>query len=226
MIELLTADTPNGKKISIMLEEINYEYKVTKINIFKDEQFEPSFRKISPFSKIPVIKDGDISIFESGAIIQYILERHKDGGLKPDVSSKEFPYYLQWFHYCEGMVMPPMNQIVVQAILLSSNRRDENVLKQAKNLLTRSLEPVNKNLEGKDYLIDDFSAADLMLGHSCFMANRLGCVPDEMEHIKNYVARIEARPAFQKAISMGETFFHKIYRWWSFRSMKKRTVTT
>ena len=121
--------------------------------------------------------------------------------------------------------MPPMNQIVVQAILLSSNRRDENVLKQAKNLLTRSLGPVNKNLEGKDYLIGDFSAADLMLGHSCFMANRLGCVPDEMEHIKNYVARIEARPAFQKAISMGETFFHKIYRWWSFRSMKKRTVT-
>ena len=75
MIELLTADTPNGKKISIMLEEINYEYKVTKINILKDEQFEPSFRKISPFSKIPVIKDGDISIFESGAILIYLGEK-------------------------------------------------------------------------------------------------------------------------------------------------------
>src|SRR6056300_76798 len=75
MIELLTADTPNGKKISIMLEEINFEYKVTKINIFKDEQFEPSFRKISPFSKIPVIKDGDISIFESGAILIYLGEK-------------------------------------------------------------------------------------------------------------------------------------------------------
>ena len=57
MIELLTANTPNGKKISIMLEEINYEYKVTKINIDKDEQFKPEFKKISPFSKIPVIID-------------------------------------------------------------------------------------------------------------------------------------------------------------------------
>ena len=57
MIELFTADTPNGKKISIMLEEIGYEYKVTKINIFKNEQFKPKFRKISPFSKIPVIID-------------------------------------------------------------------------------------------------------------------------------------------------------------------------
>ena len=57
MIELLTADTPNGKKISIMLEEIKYDYKVTQVNIFKDEQFKPDFKKISPFSKIPVIID-------------------------------------------------------------------------------------------------------------------------------------------------------------------------
>ena len=78
MIELLTADTPNGKKISIMLEEINFEYKVTKINIFKDEQFKPEFRKISPFSKIPVIIDHDNrkeTIFESGAILIYLAEK-------------------------------------------------------------------------------------------------------------------------------------------------------
>ena len=61
MIELLTADTPNGKKISIMLEEIQYEYKVTKVNLFKNEQFNPEFKKISPFNKIPVIKDHENS---------------------------------------------------------------------------------------------------------------------------------------------------------------------
>jgi len=75
MIELLTANTPNGQKISIMLEEIGLEYKVTKININKDDQFNPEFRKISPFSKIPVIKDGEISIFESGAILIYLGEK-------------------------------------------------------------------------------------------------------------------------------------------------------
>ena len=74
MIELFTANTPNGKKISIMLEEIEYDYKVTSINIFKDEQFKPEFKKISPFNKIPVIKDHDknISIFESGVILAYL----------------------------------------------------------------------------------------------------------------------------------------------------------
>ena len=77
MIELLTANTPNGKKISIMLEEIKFNFKVTKININKNEQFKPEFKKISPFSKTPVIIDhsNSLSIFESGAILIYLGEK-------------------------------------------------------------------------------------------------------------------------------------------------------
>jgi GST-like protein len=77
MIELFTANTPNGKKISIMLEEIKFDYKVTLIDISKDEQFKPEFKKISPFSKIPVIKDhkNNVSLFESGAILVYLGEQ-------------------------------------------------------------------------------------------------------------------------------------------------------
>ena len=77
MIELFTANTPNGKKISIMLEEIKFEYRVTKVNILKGAQFDPKFRAISPFSKIPVIIDHDnkVSLFESGAILMYLGEK-------------------------------------------------------------------------------------------------------------------------------------------------------
>ena len=77
MIELLTADTPNGKKISIMLEEIGYQYKLTKIDISTGEQFKPEFIKLSPFSKIPIIIDHDKNetIFESGAILIYLGEK-------------------------------------------------------------------------------------------------------------------------------------------------------
>ena len=76
MIELFSANTPNGKKISIMLEEIGYEYKVTKVDINKEEQFKTEFKKISPFSKIPVIIDHkrNQTIFESGAILIYLAE--------------------------------------------------------------------------------------------------------------------------------------------------------
>ena len=77
MIELFTADTPNGKKISIMLEEIGFEYKVTKVDLSNNDQFNEEFIKISPFSKIPVITDHDNneSIFESGAILMYLGEK-------------------------------------------------------------------------------------------------------------------------------------------------------
>ena len=77
MIELFTANTPNGKKISIMLEEIGYDYKVSKIDLDKGEQFKSDFKRISPFSKIPVIIDHDSnkSIFESGAILIYLAEK-------------------------------------------------------------------------------------------------------------------------------------------------------
>ena len=79
MIELFSANTPNGKKISIMLEEIGYKYQLTKIDLSNGEQFNREFIKISPFSKIPVITDHDNneSIFESGAILIYLAEKSK-----------------------------------------------------------------------------------------------------------------------------------------------------
>jgi len=187
-----------------LLEELGLEYEVNIMPFTKEGLKSPEHRSRHALGRVPVLEDGDISIFESGAIIDYVLERHKNGGLKPNSDAPEFPFYLQWYHYCEGMVMPPMNQIVVQTILLPADRRDETVLNQAKKLLSKALAPVNDALAGKDYLIGDFSAADLMLGHSCFMANRLGCVTDDMQNIKDYVARIDSRPAFKKAITMGE----------------------
>ena len=77
MIELYSANTPNGKKISIMLEEIGYEYKVINIDLNKGDQFKHEFKKISPFSKIPVIidQDNNKNIFESGAILMYLAEQ-------------------------------------------------------------------------------------------------------------------------------------------------------
>ena len=86
--------------------------------------------------------------------------------------------------------------------MLPPDRRDEIVLGQAKKLLSKALKPINEALDGRDYLIGDFSAADIMLGHACFMSNRIGCVSDDMENLKGYVGRIEARLAFQKAITM------------------------
>lgn len=201
MLTLHFAPNSRAGRILWLLEELVLPYELNRMDFHPKDLKSDVHRARHPLGRVPVLDDGDISIFESGAIVEYILERHKNGGLKPDVASTLFPEYLQWFHYCEGMVMPPINTIVVQTILLPPDRRDEKVLGQAQRLLTKALEPVNDALAGRDYLIGDFSGADIMLGHACFMSQRSGCVTDEMTHLLAYIARIAARPAFDKAIN-------------------------
>ena len=201
MLKLHFAPNSRAGRIVWLLEELDLPYDLNRMDFHPKDLKSDEHRARHPLGRVPVLDDGDISIFESGAIVEYVLERHKNGGLKPAVDSAEFPQYLQWYHYCEGMVMPPINTIVVQTILLPPERRDETVLGQAQKLLTRAMAPIEEALAGKDYLIGDFSAADIMLGHSVYMSNRSGCVTDEMTNIKAYIQRIEARPAFQTAMS-------------------------
>ena len=202
MLTLHFAPNSRAGRIVWLLEELELAYDINKMAFHPQDLKSDAHRARHPLGRVPVLDDGDIRIFESGAIVEYVLARHKNGGLRPAEAAAEFPEYLQWFHYCEGMVMPPVNTIVVQTVLLPPDRRDETALGQAKRLLSKALEPVNAALEGRDYVIGDFSAADIMLGHACFMSNRLGCVGDDMPHLKAYVERIANRPAFKTAIEM------------------------
>ena len=201
MLTLHFAPNSRAGRIVWLLEELQLPYKLNRMDFHPKDLKSDEHRARHPLGRVPVLDDGDIRIFESGAIIEYIVERHKNGGLKPAVDSPNFPAYLQWFHYCEGMLMPPVNTIVVQTVLLPPERRDETALGQAQRLLTKALEPVDEALTGKEYVIGDFSAADVMLGHACFMSNRLGCVSDEKIELKGYISRIEDRAAFQKAMA-------------------------
>lgn len=202
MLTLHFAPNSRAGRIVWLLEELELVYDINKMAFHPQDLKSDAHRARHPLGRVPVLDDGDVRIFESGAIVEYVLARHKNGGLRPAEAAAEFPEYLQWFHYCEGMVMPPVNTIVVQTVLLPPDRRDETALAQAKRLLSKALEPVNGALEGRDYVIGDFSAADIMLGHACFMSNRLGCVGDDMPHLKAYVERIANRPAFKTAIEM------------------------
>ena len=202
MLTLHFAPNSRAGRIVWLLEELELEYNINKMAFNPKDLKSDDHRARHPLGRVPVLDDGDVRIYESGAIVEYVIERHKNGGLKPEVSDPLYPEYLQWFHYCEGMVMPPVNTIVVQTLLLPPDRRDETVLGQAQRLLAKALEPVDESLAGRDYLIGAFSAADVMLGYACFMSNRLGCVSDEMANLKGYVERISERPAFKTAIEM------------------------
>ena len=156
MIELLTANTPNGKKISIMLEEIKFEYKVTKVNILKDEQFNPKFRAMSPFSKIPVIIDHDnkTSIFESGAILMYLGE--KSGKFYPE---KNKGLIIQWLMGQMAYVGPMLGQHhqFHHYNPGKSNWGEERYLKIAKTIY----KDLDERLEKSKFLAGDYSIADI-----------------------------------------------------------------
>ena len=201
MLKLHFAPNSRAQRTLWLLEELGLPYELNKMSFSPKDLKSDEHRARHPLGRVPVLEDGDVTIFESGAITEYILERHKNGGLKPAVDDPRWPAYQQWFHYCEGMVMPPVNTIVVHTLLLPKERQDETVKGQAMRLLTKAWEPVNEALEGKDYLIGDFSAADTMLGHAAFMSAMLGCVPEEMTNLHAYIKRISERPAFQKAMA-------------------------
>ena len=156
MIEILTANTPNGKKITIMCEEIGFEYKVTKINIYKNEQFNPKFRAISPFSKIPVITDheNNTSLFESGAILMYLGE--KSGKFYPE---KNKHLINQWL----------MSQMTYVGPMLGQHHQfhhynpgksewgEDRYFKIAKSIY----KDLDDRLEKSKFLAGDYSIADI-----------------------------------------------------------------
>ncbi len=201
MLKLHHAPNSRSGRILWLLEELQLPYELNRMDFHPKALKSDEHRARHPLGRVPVLEDGDVMIYESGAIVEYIIARHTDGALKPAPDSPLFPRYLQWFHYCEGMIMPPINTIVVQTVLLPPERRSEEALGQAKRLLTNALTPLNAAMEGYDYVIGDLSGVDFMIGHASFMSRRLGCMPEEMSQLHAYVNRLESRPAFMKGIT-------------------------
>ena len=202
MLKLHFAPNSRAVRSLWLLEELGLEYELNRMDFHPKDLKSDAHRARHPLGRIPVLEDGDITLWESGAIAEYILERHKNVVLKPSSDAPNYPIYLQWFHYCEGMVMPPINTIVVQTILLPPERRDETALGQAQRLLARAVQPVEDDMVGKDYLAGEFTAADTMLGHAIMMSQRMGIVTDDHPNVTADIERLKARPDLQKACSV------------------------
>jgi len=167
VIELFSSDTPNGKKISIMLEEIGLEYKVTKIDLSKGDQFKSEFRKISPFSKIPTIVDHKTqeTVFESGAILIYLAEKSgkfydKKNKLKID----------QWLMAQMGIVGPFIGQYHYfykfnRGLSEIGEKRYFEITKNIYKILDEQLKN-NKFLAGESYSIADIATWPWIARHN------------------------------------------------------------
>ncbi len=199
-MKLYYAQNTRAVRVAWLLEELGLDYELEKFELGQPEMRAPDYLKIHPLGRVPVLEDGDIRIFESGAIVQYILAVYGNGRLQPAVGTPEFASYLQWLHYCEGMIMPPINTLVVETILLPPERRTELNVKRATKLLNQMLMAVEHHMEGRAYLAGDFTAADIMTGHSVTVSrDMLGIDFSDKPNLNAYADRLLARPALQKA---------------------------
>ncbi len=198
---MLLCYAPNSRAVRVAwaMEELGLDYEVERYTVGDRNLRTPEYRAKNPNGRVPTLIDGDVTLFESGAIIQYLLARYSDGSLVPDVNSPEFPVYLQWFHYTEGMIMPQMNNLVVETILLPPEKSSAVHAKRATKLLTQILAAVDDHMKDRDYIAGDFTGADFMIGHSVVMSGRMGADLSHYDNLRAYAERIEARPAFQRA---------------------------
>jgi len=192
---------PNTRAVRVvwLFEELGLPYELESFKLGDPSMRAPDYLKVHPMGRVPALDDGAVTIFESGAIVQYVLAKHGAGRLVPDVESPDFAAYLQWLHYAEGMIMPPVNTIVVETILLPEERRNQTNVDRATKLLTRMLGAVESGLEGREFLAGAFSGADIMTGHACIVASRLGADLSGAPNVAAYVERLNARPALQRA---------------------------
>jgi len=203
-IQLFAFDTPNGRKISVALEEMGLDYTVTVINITKDDQFKPEFLRISPNNKIPAIIDPDgphgapISVFESGAILLYLAE--KSGQFIPSDPARRIAM-LEWLMFQMGGFGPMPGQ--VHHFIGLANEEDKRYGLQRFMAETRRLYRVmDDRLADHAFFADELSIADFAILGWAWRHPRHQVDLSDFPNVERWYETMMARPAVQRGFSV------------------------
>ncbi len=199
MIDLYTWTTPNGRKVSIALEEMGLAYNVHSIDINKEEQFAPDFLKISPNNKIPAIvdRDNDYALFESGAILMYLAE--KTGKLMPkDLASRY--RVIEWLMWQMGGIGPFLGQAhhFLKFNPGKAPYAEERYAKEAKRLY----KVLDDRLKDRQFMVDDYSIADIATWPWIARFEWQQIDLNNFPNVKRWYLEIAKRPAVQKGYAV------------------------
>ena len=202
MIDLYSWTTPNGRKVSILLEELGIPYTVHSVDISKDEQFDPDFLKIAPNNRIPAIVDHEtgIQMMETGAIMMYLADKHK----KFQCEGDEYWKMVEWLMWQMGGLGPMLGQ--VHHFVKYNKGKSEYGEQRYHGEGKRLYRVLNARLEGRDYIAGD--------GRGMYTIADMACWPwvsrfewqeidlNEFPNVRNWYVRIAERPAVQKGYSV------------------------
>jgi len=197
-------------RIIWLCEELDLPYEVVAVDFSPEYRKSAEWRRLNPIGKVPALTDLDaegnpFTMIESGAMVHYILERYGEGRLQPPVGSPESALFLQWSWFAEASLARPLGDMVHHRILKPEPERIPAVVEDGRERAEICLDAIEAALEGRDYLMgSELTAADIMMGYSLALAQRLDVLDDRYPKLLAYMSRLEARPGFRIAFADAE----------------------
>lgn len=177
--------------------ELSLDIEIETVPFTPDFLDSPEWRAISPAGKLPVLQDGDLTMFESGAMVEYILDRYGEGRLRPAAGSTESALHQQWSWFSESTLARPLGM----SRMLRPAESEGSLADDARHKIESCLNVVDMALRGKQYLLgNEFYAADIMMGYSLVLTKRFKILDERFPATLAYVDRLMAREACKRAM--------------------------
>ena len=200
MLRIHHVPATRGFRVIWLCEELEVPYEIVHVDFSRRYRASAEWRAMNPVGKVPVMTAGDLTMFESGAMVQHVLDHHGRGRLEPARGTRDHALYLQWSWFSEATFARPLGEIV-------NHRRefgDRAIAKVVEEMKARArlcAEALDREMHGKDYLVGDFTAADIMMGYALRSYQRL--LPNESlpANAGSYWSRLVARDGYRAAIA-------------------------
>ena len=202
MIEIYHVPGTRGVRPIWLCAELDVEYRIIEVDFSASYRSSPEWRQMNPVGKVPVMVDTktpDVVIFESGAMVQYLLDRYGQGQLQPDKGTPYHALYLQWSWFAEATFARPLGEIVNHLREFPDENTNEAAIEEMRKRARLCLSALNDALKDNNYIAGNtFSAADIMLGYTIMLGVKL--LPEPMPtNVTAYWDRLQQRPAYRRA---------------------------
>lgn len=189
--------SPNTRRAQLALEESGLPYELVPVDLITGEHRKPDYAGLNPTMRVPTLVDGDLRLWESNAILEYIAARTPEGGLGPR-DARERGEISRWMYMNAAHLAPAQAHIFAHTIRLPEDQRIPKLVENGRAEIDRCLTPLNAHLAGREFILDRLTIADLALAASLAMAPMIGIDLSKYPHVNAWLDRIRARPAFKK----------------------------
>jgi glutathione S-transferase len=202
MIVVHHLNDSRSMRILWLMEELGVPYEIKHYKRLETRLAPPELAAIHPVGKSPVITDNGRVVFESGAIVDYLIRRHGKGKLAPDPATPAYDDYQMWLHYAEGSAMLPL---MLNLYVSRLGEGGKPLQPRIESELANHLGYIDAHLKGREFLLDQFSGADIQLSFQGEIAESFG-KRAQFKNLDAWIKRLHARPAWKKALDKGGAY--------------------